>query len=1018
MDNQNQRDECQRKIYLISYFVMRYVLGLMTLFLSFVASMYGISNLITMEAVNFFCGYKTAKEVYEHNRALNISTGIEDDCWYINKLVLNADAIKNLNLNIYNASIITSNDVTFERIVSFILFIILAMILLCGGMLNIYYIIYDTVYFVILKKPNPRIKNIKVANGVNEPKSSNDENYNVKQNRCISCWKKYKQWRIHNYYKDSKYRIFGMISGEIIETLVQLIGLCIFGGINIFSSNSVVLSQEHYVVESFAIIVGLNGIVTGLAWMMYIIWHNTWNGALFVGLIFFIDTTFEVLYTLFPLIYLTTGDTIFDLKSLGLLQQSDAFAITQTLLPSIFLARKCLILLKELNPSTMQLSYLILQKRIQNGNNIIQKPWILTQAWMGDIKIEHHAFQDKMKQTIRNELQFVSHSVDVARLGSNSEPARVISRSPSVSKTDNIEITDNIEKTEKSEKTEKLAKAEKLEKPDTNCSGRASIEISDCDENYKTNVKDVKHGEKGENIDNDMKNQKIRKIIVFLMGLIIFGLGLSIMISFVTDIEYNYKNKCISGSDDSDFYLDNPEVSTFYLNNSDTNYCTRKVVNIFNEYPCNCRQFRLIIDSTSDNRLSILPNVFKKWRMLEGVYLHSNRFPATTNAHLNFNESMLELPYLRSLVVERINVGTIDDDFGNLVSNLEILLLQDMSSQLHFPWKSINKLSKLKALRFREIEQIVTPMDDSICDLPQLRFFEIRGANIVNTTVLPSCLFNKLYELRSFDLSRMESGLTQIDSQLFLLPNIEQIRISRWNFNISSFYQLNGYSNTLRRVELGYSNVCDNYNESLTWLDYIGLSNDQLRLFIERFDPCFEPCNSNINVACEALGWGDGVCDLPCFNQACGYDNGDCNQLCDCIDINDENDYVNMSLLVNNVCNDECDNDLCLNDLYECNVDVNATCNNDSNDNNTCYDLWTQDDDGWCDNNCRYQSECNYDNHICDSCTSNCELLYEIGIRIAGVYYPSELATIDEACEESIFQAVSLSKQMYTKSKY
>ena len=84
-----------------------------------------------------------------------------------------------------------------------------------------------------------------------------------------------------------------------------------------------------------------------------------------------------------------------------------------------------------------------------------------------------------------------------------------------------------------------------------------------------------------------------------------------------------------------------------------------------------------------------------------------------------------------------------------------------------------------------------------------------------------------------------------------------------------------------------------------------------------------------------------------CFNEVCNYDNGDCNQECPC----------NRNLWFNDKCDTECNVTECDWDFFQC-LDVNGTCYyNESNINATCYNEWTVENDGWCDDNCRNLSD-------------------------------------------------------------
>ena len=107
----------------------------------------------------------------------------------------------------------------------------------------------------------------------------------------------------------------------------------------------------------FAIIVGCNCIFAGLLLIIYVLFHNVVYGIVFHSINALIDALFEILYTLFPLIYLTSGNSIFDLRSLGLLKRQNWFILLQSLLAMIFLLNKCIQMTKYLNPSYIAKNY-------------------------------------------------------------------------------------------------------------------------------------------------------------------------------------------------------------------------------------------------------------------------------------------------------------------------------------------------------------------------------------------------------------------------------------------------------------------------------------------------------------------------------------------------------------------------------------------------------------------------------------------------------------------------------------
>ena len=158
------------------------------------------------------------------------------------------------------------------------------------------------------------------------------------------------------------------------------------------------------------------------------------------------------------------------------------------------------------------------------------------------------------------------------------------------------------------------------------------------------------------------------------------------------------------------------------------------------------------------------------------------------------------------------------------------------------------------------------------------------------------------------------------------------------------------------------------------------------------------------------------VCHTECNNPNCGFDGGDCNQLCnlynDSSSMTNTNTNINTSCTLDTwkmdgVCNIGCNNSYCNYDFQEC-VDTptaNDTCNNLSYDieNVTCYSAWT--DDLWCDSYCE-QLLCEDSNSGCASSTTpcwekgSCSSVYGAIITLlAAIYPPYELITLNEICE-------------------
>ena len=288
---------------------------------------------------------------------------------------------------------------------------------------------------------------------------------------------------------------------------------------------------------------------------------------------------------------------------------------------------------------------------------------------------------------------------------------------------------------------------------------------------------------------------------------------------------------------------------------------------------------------------------------------------------------------------------------------------------------------------------------------------------------------------KQIDRLEVFPSITNISADFFLLPNLQTVLLDFTGFDAHYFQfdTFNGYSSSLKTVSLSWNDKICNGSIMINNTQYSGfyhlgqryfnqsqVENDETQLlkFIQTFDPCYQPCDS---WTCLNQYHTNGLCNEYCNNEACGYDGGDCNQLCSC-------DY---NLWFNDQCDLNCNNSLCNYDFYQCdasrssslsdgNADANSTCfeasinlnknasNNNSNNSNItdsgnnedikCYTSWI--DDSWCDSNC-FVTECEYDGDDCSSdCVGHCQDAYTYMIGyLANINQPNELMTMDEICD-------------------
>ena len=364
-------------------------------------------------------------------------------------------------------------------------------------------------------------------------------------------------------------------------------------------------------------------------------------------------------------------------------------------------------------------------------------------------------------------------------------------------------------------------------------------------------------------------------------------------------------------------------------------------------------------------------------------------------------------------------------------------------------------VADLKALVIRDSPHLQnTKIPDSIGKLKQLRYFELTF-----TFALQHISFNVMtewQELRYIGLHALLAVNSYIPSQFWKLPHLNTVIIEYCNLNETIFNvnEFAGCSKSISRVALNGNNLICDGTVSINGAEYDGfgylsqfynsldgtefntatMNNDNdvdenliaLVEFIETYDPCFAPCSGSVEAvywSCSTANWMDGRCTDGCDIEECGFDGGDCNQLCNY-------DECSMELLWNDECNLECNNTECKFDFLNC-VDTletneNGTCyvgnasiddyNSSSSSYNStnyefnsqvskiCYNEWTT--DSWCDLNCN-RDECNNDGDYCsaNSCEqddSNCHVAYQYISPIASISLPYELILMDDICDNWI----------------
>ena len=515
------------------------------------------------------------------------------------------------------------------------------------------------------------------------------------------------------------------------------------------------------------------------------------------------------------------------------------------------------------------------------------------------------------------------------------------------------------------------------------------------------------------------QNDCNRKLCIGASGIVFVIFGITILVSFISYIENEYNNKCLNLNVDlirleesranysstlDPWLINNPEM-IFY-----DAACKHKVVNIFGQFPCNCRVLSLASDKPNGYwfNQNDLESMLLRFDDLEAFavnfYTGYTIFLSRLNNTFYLSHKMLKNHnHLTTLLFGELNFKYINGI--EQVKNLEILSIRLSFETIEFPFESIATLSNLKVLFIHQVPWANnTHIDKTICNLKQLTFFDIDYMEKLSAMPF-DCIADSLDKLFHFSMTYMLL-IEDIDPKFWNMDSIQSIfldfshSLKQSNFDFDTF---TGYSEKLEKVTIqapsqvcqsststyqniiidqqqysGFGYLYDNltkinnnnitlvpYNRSLSYvstLDYMYNYNSSsyinqwsfvsdsdssgLLKFIKQFDPCLAPCST-------------GITSYLCPTKQHG----------------------------DGVCNTDCNNAECGFDGGDCAqtcnlyIDTSSDSNSDSDFNATTCTLDTWQMDGICNTGCN-NSLCNYDFEDCiykytknDTCNN---LLYDI----------------------------------------
>ena len=336
---------------------------------------------------------------------------------------------------------------------------------------------------------------------------------------------------------------------------------------------------------------------------------------------------------------------------------------------------------------------------------------------------------------------------------------------------------------------------------------KLSVAKTTCATSPNSNVNtNCNHGTK----ETNKKDQRKRKCFLSLCGFLLVLFGGVVIFSFDHFISNEFDRKCLHPSDE--WLIKHPELKLY------DQYCTKKVVNIFNySYPCNCRIFNAISPNVSE----FTPHVFElslvHFKNLEGVVLNGENtiYSQKLDSYYFTYQMLNNLNHLIVLFVSFMPVSKINANGIEQLSNLEILLFSDNEVRnVHVPFDAISQLTNLKAL---VLENVIwsnnTYIPDSICDLTQIVFFKV-GFMVYLTNSSLNCISNNWNHLTVFHMNGFPLVTTIFDAHFWHLPSLQVVSVERCDLTPKNFQfdEFTGYSSSLKRVSFnGNREICSGF---------------------------------------------------------------------------------------------------------------------------------------------------------------------------------------------------------------
>ena len=313
--------------------------------LGFVCILYGFGQITQLILSNYWCEKKQLNEIYQHSQQFNLNHGTNDGCWKSKQFTVDTYALFQSS-SVYS----TESDFSTVNVCRCIIWLLASVSFIWMGMmflsLHLSNVIFGKICFPyhssainddipnsaemamtqILKNKNNSSQNQKpqriaknnTQNSQHKAKKGRVQQRSSSFHKCCPCcclprnnkclefvgdaYFRYIKWYRFYLGEDTRNWFILLSIREMIEITLQILAAYSYNGFNVFSPDQLVLAFKPNEIRLFCLLLSLNCFFTGILWLFYVFFHKLCHGQLFKQVVFFVDTTFDTFYALFPII--------------------------------------------------------------------------------------------------------------------------------------------------------------------------------------------------------------------------------------------------------------------------------------------------------------------------------------------------------------------------------------------------------------------------------------------------------------------------------------------------------------------------------------------------------------------------------------------------------------------------------------------------------------------------------------------------------------------------------------------